>query len=275
MDKPTQTYPATKTLNSTFAQVPSLIPDPSILGQSFDQILSQRGIRMLHSKVVPCPNLNALDNNSHDPDCDFCDNDGFVYYDEKEIWGTFGSNSIQKTFEAHGVWETGTATVTVPTEYQDGTEADFNTYDRLIIPDFTVRLWEMKEYEPRDGNVQGLRYPVKKVDYAMSVVGGVQKLYILGTDFTINSDGQIVWIVGKEPAYDETTGRGTPISWSFYATPVYIVVQTLRELRITQELNNAGVKVARRLPQSILVKRDFFPGKSTESVAVVTPPPPP
>lgn len=259
MDKPSQVYP--KTPNSTLPQMPPLIPDPSILGQSFDQLLSQRGVRMIHAKVIPCPNLNAVDNSSHTPNCPFCDDDGFIYYDEKEIWGTFGGNSIQKTFEAHGVWETGTATVTCPTEYPDGTEADFNTYDRLIIPDFTVRLWELKEYEARPDGCQTLRYPVQKVDYAMSVVNGAQKLYQVGVDFEINSDGDIHWIPGQEPFYDTTTGRGEPISWSFYAVPVYIVVQTLRELRITQELSNNGQKVARRLPQSILVKRDFFPGK--------------
>lgn len=261
MDKPSKIYPNTKTVNSTPSPMPPLIPDPSILGQSFDQLLNQRGVRMIHSKVIPCPNMTAVDNSSHAPDCNLCNNDGFIYYSEKEIWGTFGSNSLQKTFEAHGVWELATATVTVPTEYPDGTEADFNTFDRLTVPDFTVRLWELKEYEPRPGNVQDLRYPVQKVDVAMSVINGATRTYLVNEDFTINAEGQIVWVDGKEPYYDEQTKRGEPISWSYYATPVYIVVQTLRELRITQELSNLG-KVARRLPQSILVKRDFFPKKA-------------
>jgi hypothetical protein len=270
MDKPSQVYPApAKTNNSTPAQMPPLIPDPSILGQSFDQLLQQRGVRMLHSKVMPCPNMVGVDNNAHDPNCTFCDSDGFIYYAEKEIWGAFGGNSIQKTFEAHGVWETGTATITLPTEYPDGTEADFNTFDRLIIPDFSVRLWELKEYEPREGGIQELRYPAQTIDRAISIIETTvnnvttqsQKEYVVGVDFTINTNGQIVWIDGKEPAYDVTAQRGEVISWAFYSVPVYMVVQTLRELRITQELSAAGQKVARRLPQSILVKRDFFPGR--------------
>ena len=63
---------------------------------------------------------------------------------------------------------------------------------------------------------------------------------------------------GRQPSFDAQTGHGEVITWSFYANPVYLVVQTLRELRITQEFVN-GQKVARRLPQQLLVRRDFLP----------------
>lgn len=241
--------------------MPPLLPDPSILGASFDQLLNQRGVRMLHSKAVPCPNVQTVDDNAHQPNCPYCDNNGFLHYDEKEIWATFGGNSIQKTFEAHGVWEIGMATITAPTEYPDGSEADFNTYDRIRIPDFTVRMWELKEYEPRPGGIQQLRYPIEKVDFASAIVDGQQVFYKEGVDFNIDDNGNIVWVYGKTPAYDKDTGHGQPITWGFYAEPVYYVVQTLRELRITQELSQ-GQKIAKRLPQSILVKRDFLPGKA-------------
>jgi hypothetical protein len=260
-DKPSEIYP-TKTVVSTPSQMPPLLPDPSIFGASYDQLLNHRGVRMMHAKAAPCPNIQTVDDNAHQPNCPFCDNNGFLHYDEKEIFATFGGNSIQKTFEAHGVWEIGMATITAPTEYPDGTEADFNTYDRIRIPDFTVRLWELKEYEPRPGFIQELRYPIEKVDYASAIVNNVQVFYKEGVDFNINADGQIVWVFGKTPAFDKETGHGQPITWVFYAEPVYYVVQTLRELRITQELSQAGQKVAKRLPQSILVKRDFLPNKA-------------
>lgn len=266
MDKPSQVYPSTKVATSSPSPMPPLIPDPSILGVSFDQLLNQRGIRMIHSKAMPCPNIQTVDDNAHVPGCTFCDGNGYVHYDEKEIWGTFGGNSLQKTFEAHGVWEMGSAVVSMPTEYPDGAEADFQTMDKLFIPDFTIRLWERREYEPRPGGIQELRYPVQKVDRAMSVVDGVEKIYQVGTHFNIDSQGRIVWVQGQEPEYNTDTQHGEVISWSFYSQPVYYVVQTLRELRITQELSNAGQKVAKRLPQHILVKRDFLPGK-TETIA--------
>jgi hypothetical protein len=261
IDKPNKSYPGPPTTSPTSVQspMPLYIPDPSIRGASFDQLLNQRGIRIIHQKAIPCPNVQSLNTNAHNPDCEFCDDSGILYYDKKEIWGVFSGNSIEKTFEAHGIWETGSAVLTLPTEYPDGLQADFNTFDRLELPDFEVRLWELKEYEPRVDNLQKLRYPVAKVEFASSITDGVQRFYILGEDFNITDTGLIEWISGKEPWYDSNTDIGETIAWGYFAKPVYIVVQSLRELRITQEMVN-GVKQAKRLPQQVLVKRDFMVG---------------
>ena len=145
MDKPSGVYPTV----STSAQSMLLqIPDPSLKGIAFDQLLQQRGIRFTHLRSLPCPNVKDLDQNSHKPQCIVCDGSGLYYYRPKEIVGIFVSNSLEKMFEHHGVWEVGSAVVTLPTMYSDGTEADFNIFDRLVIEDFTVRMWEMKEFVP-------------------------------------------------------------------------------------------------------------------------------
>lgn len=262
MDPPNKVYPPpAQSITSTPSPMPLYLPDPSIKGVSFDQLLSQRGIRFIHQKAVPCPNIQSVNTNAHVPDCPFCDDSGIIYYDPKEIWGVFSGNSIEKTFEAHGIWEVGSAVVTLPTQYPDGTQADFNTYDRLTIPDFEVRMWELKEYEPRDDNVQQLRYPIHKIDYASSINGTEQKFYLIDVDFTITPEGHIQWIDGQQPPYDPTKDVGEVIVWSYYADPVYVVLQSLRELRITQEYVD-GQKVARRLPQQILVRRDFMMGNA-------------
>lgn len=249
--------------------MPLYIPDLSIRGVSFDQLINQRGIRMMHEKAIPCPNVQSVNTNAHQPDCEFCDDSGILYYDKKEIWGIFTGNSIEKTFEAHGVWEVGSAVVTFPTEYPDGTQADFNTYDKLEFPDFQVRLWELKEYEPRTNNAQRLRYPVSKVEFASSITNGVQKFYLLDVDFTITVDGDIQWVFGKEPWYDSNRDVGETIAWAYFAKPVYIVVQSLRELRITQEMVN-GVKQAKRLPQQVLIRRDFMVGAAEKLASAGT-----
>ena len=270
IDKPNQQYPTSPTMSplSTPSPMPLWLPDPSIKGASFDQLLNQRGIRFVHHKAIPCMNVESTAFQAHQPDCPFCDDSGIIYYDSKEIWGVFSGNSIEKTFEAHGVWEVGTAVVTLPTEYADGTQADFNTYDRLELPDFTVRLWELKGYEPRDGNTQQLRYPIEKVEYASSITDGVQKFYYIGIDFNIDSNGDVVWIDGRQPFFNSAIDRGEVIGWAYFAKPVYVVLQSLRELRITQELVN-GVKTSKRLPMQILVRRDFMVG-SGEKIATPT-----
>lgn len=253
--------PATGAL-PTSTEMPGYTPDFSLNIKNFDQLLSQRGIRMIHEKAIPCPNILTVDSNAHEPNCKFCDNNGFLHYGKQEIWGILSGNSIQKTFEAHGVWEIGTAVVTLPTMYPDGKPADFNSFDRLILPDFTVRLWELKEYEPSQEGKQKLRYPVREVEYASSISrSGVEKRYFQGIDFNIDPDGDVRWVPGKEPNYDSTSEHGEVISWSFYSAPVYLVVQVLRELRVSQEMVG-GNKVPRKLPQQVLVRRDFLPTSS-------------
>ena len=262
MDKPNKPYSGAPPTAVTSVQspMPQWIQDPSIRGASFDQLLNQRGVRMIHHKAIPCMNVKSTDFQAHRPDCEFCDDSGILYYDSKEIWGVFSGNSIEKTFEAHGVWEVGTAVVTFPTEYAEGDQADFNSYDRLELPDLQTRLWELKEYEPRVGNIQRLRYPVTHVEFASSISDGVQKFYYPIIDFNIDGNGDIAWVAGKEPWYDSSRDVGETIAWAYFAKPVYIVVQSLRELRVTQEMVN-GVKQIRRLPQQVLIRRDSWLGQ--------------
>lgn len=257
MKKPDAIYPVSMT--STPSPMPPQIPDPSIKGKSFDQLMNNRGIRFLHKRAVPCPNLRSLDDGTHDPNCPFCDNSGILRYGEREIIGVFQSNSLQKLFEQQGMWEIGAAVVTLPAEYEDGTQADFNTFDQLVVTDFEVRLWEQKEFEPRANNRQRLRYPIGEggIDFMSSVESGQLVVYEAGVDFNI-VDGEIEWVSGKEPGYDTATEIGSVFTVAYFANPVYNVLQHMRELRVTQEMQPDGTKIARRLPQEILVRRDFL-----------------
>jgi hypothetical protein len=254
MDKPSATFTPSPT--STPSQFPLILPDPSMYKQNFDQLLNNRGIRFEHQRALPCPNMRALDDNSHDPLCPHCDGSGILYYQPKEIIGVFTSNSIEKQFEYQGSWETGTAVVTLPTEYADGTQADFTLYDRLVVKDYTVRLWEKKEYEPRTDSKQQLRYPIVKVEELVTATPTVLKNYILGVDFAIE-DGKIKWI-GTTPDYDTINEIGQAFSVAYLANPEYVVLQPLRELRVSQQLQAGGTKLAIRLPQQVIVKRDFL-----------------
>lgn len=254
LKKPDQVYPSSPT--STPSPMPLYIPDVSLRGESWDQLLANRGIRFVHRKAAPCPNMVTVFDNSHNPNCPICDGQGIFFYQEKDIWGVFYSNSLEKNFEMQGIWEIGTAVVTLPTEYPDGTQAEFNTFDQLVIPDFAVRMWELKEYEPRPNMQQQLRYPVQYTDYVAGAVNNALVPFVEGVDFNI-VDGNIEWVTGKTPTYDAVHQRGDVLVIEYYANPVYNVLQHMRELRISQQMVN-GQKIARRLPQQILVKRDFL-----------------
>lgn len=253
MDKPIAPFP-----NAPFSTgqiMPLNLPDPSIRKESFDELLRNRGIHFIHRRAVPCPNLRSLDDNTHDPNCTFCGNKGFMYYESKEIVGAFSSNSLQKIFEHQGIWEIGTASVTMTSEYVDGTQADFAMYDQLYIPDYEERLWELREFI-EDKDIL-LRYPITKLDSITSVERGVLTTWILGTHFTIDGNGNMHWISDIKPSYNSNTERGSVLAISYFAHPSFIVVQHMRELRATQEKQGVG-KVAVRLPQQLLIKKEFL-----------------
>ena len=46
LDKPTNTYPSSPT--SIGQYMPNYIQDPSIRGESFDQLINNRGVRFIH-----------------------------------------------------------------------------------------------------------------------------------------------------------------------------------------------------------------------------------
>jgi len=264
MSKPSYTFaPGSTSVPSAFPQV---LPDPSMYKQNFDQLLVARGIRFRHHKSLPCPNIKLLDDNSHDPQCEQCDGSGIIYYEPREIVGILTSNSVEKQFEYQGAWEVGSAMVTMPSEYSNGDQADFTLYDKLEVLDYTVRLWELKEYEPRPDNLQQLRYPIEKVGYLITATDSQITEFVQDVDFTIE-DGQIKWIAGHTPNYDYVSDMGQTYSVSYWANPVYIVLQPMRELRVTQQMMPDGTKISVRLPQQLVIKRDFLVNKPEKLVA--------
>ena len=261
MKKPNKQYP--KSTRSTPSPMPGILPDPSIKAASWDELIQNRGIRFIHRVAMPCPNMKGLDENNHAPNCQLCDNSQMLYKetfpgttDEREVWGVFTSNSLEKMFEVQGVWELGTAVITFPAEYPNGLQADFNTFDQFYCPDFEVRLYDLLKYEPTTNDIQKLRYPIVNIEYITAVVNGVLTEYQLGTDYEI-VDGGIYWLI--KPYYDSANDLGQVFSIVYNANPVYTVQNVLHEMRVTQDYDIAtGQKTARRLPQQVLVKRDFL-----------------
>ena len=253
LDKPSSTYP--KSMGSFGPMIPLILPDPSIQGAAFDQLLNNRGIRFIHKIAAPCPNMTSLSDNNHNPDCTFCDQSQILYVEEKEIIGVLSSNTLEKLFEIQGVWDVGTAVITFPVEYADGIQADFNVFDQLLCPDFQVRLSELKEF---DGTATTeTKYPIQKIVNITSTFNNTLKLFVKDVDFTLTPDGVIQWIAGRQPSYNSIEEIGEILSVTYTANPAYNVIQTLHELRVTQELVD-GVKTAKRLPQQVLVRRDFL-----------------
>jgi hypothetical protein len=108
-----------------------------------------------------------------------------------------------------------------------------------------------------------LRYPILDIEFVASAVNNALVQYIKGVDFNIVNNN-IEWVSGREPLYNVGQSKGDVYVVQYYAAPVYNVLQHLRELRITQELNLQGQKVGKRLPVQVLVRRDFLNNPSRQ-----------
>lgn len=253
MKKPTKTF-APLPPNIIKQAVPRFIHDPQLIPEHFTQLLNNRGIEFEHSKATPCANLTSLENQDHNPNCRECDN-GFEYYDNRNITGVFSSNSLEKMFEVQGFWGISTAVITFPAEYNDGTQADFQYFDKLVLPSFTHRWWELIEYNFETG-LDKLRYPAVTIE----ILKTPDKTFIEGTDFELTTNGFIEWLsIGETPTWNPDLNKGQIYSISYTASPVWHVVQLLHELRVSQSYDtNTNLKTAIRLPQQVVVKRDFL-----------------
>jgi hypothetical protein len=87
LDKPNQPY--TNSQASYPSVMPGLIPDISIRGESWDQLVQNRGIRFIHKMAAPCPNMRRLNDNNHEPECPFCDGSQILYTRERNIWNFY------------------------------------------------------------------------------------------------------------------------------------------------------------------------------------------
>ena len=260
MKKPTSTYPPSAKSSSTLT--PTDLPDISLNAQHYDDLIKNRGILFTHTHALPCPNIDDVnaavhDSNCHNPDCE----NGFLQVKPKQLWGYFNNDQLNKLFEVQGEYNQNVAVITFAAKYEDGTEADLQPFDRVqIVGDYSKRLYELFESSPM--GVDRLKYKAEQIEYLVSKSGIVyeqDKHFIL-------ENGRIRWVSNERPQYDQAIQRGEVCSVSYTVPVRYYVHHVMRELRGTQVLDPiTGEKMAVRLPQHVLVSREFlFPDKDDD-----------
>ena len=159
-----------------------------------------------------------------------------------------------------GQWDVGEAVVTF-SAYEDGPDGtpgagkavDLQHFDKLICMDYEFRWQERIEHSPT--GVDRVRYPALDIEY----VATKSKQYFLNTHFVIDENGNVKWISQDQPSYDQLNQRGEIYTISYTARPVFYVVQLIHEIRATKAVDPmTGIKKAIRLPQQVLIRRDYM-----------------
>jgi hypothetical protein len=226
----------------------------------FEQFIKAQGIRMIHSRPVPCPFVHDLYQPDHQPACNECFN-GFIYYHPTEFIGAFMGNQIDRKFNMNGTWDLDQVQIIVPVYNQSGEIMDVQYFDQIILPDAPlVRYYQRVEHS--QSGIDRLQFPAVTVDFLIDNTG---KRYRPGVDFVVKN-GRIEWVADR-PEWDPVLDRGAIYSVNYYTRPVYTVLNLPHHLRMAQTQSAPGENnVAARFPQLAVCRKDFIPFDSSDSV---------
>lgn len=227
---------------------------------NFNNLIASKGVRMIHARPIPCPNVRDLYAGDHNPACNDCFN-GFIYYAHKEFIGAIMGNDNQRQFNMNGSWDVSNAQIIIPSKYKDGTDFDVQVMDQIVIPDFTVRYYQRVEHSQT--GIDRLHFPAVSLD---KIVDSKMEEYFAGVDATINDKGQVQWLGDRRPGYDVELDRGIIYSINYYAKASFTILSLPHQLRITQTLRPDGTVQQQRFPQLCVVRKNFIPNDPNDTI---------
>jgi len=240
-------------------------PVKNLQPHKFNALIASQGVRISVEKSMLCPNIvGRLETGEHNINCEICDN-GFVYYDKNEIWAVHQQNQLREYFRINGLWEANTTMLSTPTKLDDNvTELLIHRFDRIVLLDFTVRISERLEREDASPTDK-LKYKALLIERVSTKLNDTtEKVFVQDTDYQLEPDnGDIEWIGANKPA---DFGVYTV---SYHYNPVYLVEALLHEGRYSLDTFKKAYKEPARLPQMILLKRDYLFDKRDDTTEAI------
>lgn len=228
---------------------------PAVDSVAFEEAIRSNGLKLVHYSALKCPvGLVALgDSRRPDHDHEGCSN-GFIYTKTGCISALFQGNNNSAQSKDVGLVDGGTAVATFATAYNELDLSFYpSVYDRFYIEDCVpVATWEMFQTNltGRDRTL----FPIHEVVYLMDSDG---RRYTVGSDFNI-VNGAIVWIGSNRPGLNVNTGQGVICSIRYLYRPYWYAESFTHEIRIAQTVNFDGTRTAKRMPQQLVLKREYF-----------------
>lgn len=221
---------------------------PEFRDRSLLRTIEARGSRVAWARASLCPcRLNAY-TEQPSPRCTRCRGTGQFYFGVRDynVPTAAGEiNSIQQTILAddsssvirgvfsqvkeqdqpyteRGYWAAGTMYISVRPENRIG------YYDRLVNLDAVMSFSEILDLTTATSDITRLRYRA----VGLNQVATVDTTYLIGTDVSLRSDGQIEWATGLRPA--------ERVSIHYLMHPTWLVVDHPHAFRVTQRLRKVA-----------------------------------
>jgi hypothetical protein len=240
--------------------------DVSFDVEAFDSLIRSHGVVLEHYAATLCPiGIQDMDDMRTHLNHSECSN-GFIYDKIGEVEGWINSNGSSPQWEAYGIQDGSSVTLTLPRFYDqrfDGHACEcpimVQHYDRFYLRDIQVTVVNSQRFEHNQTGIDRMAYPVVAVQ---SLIDSSGKRYHEGVDFDV-IDGLIKWKPMKSPGYDpggglDGTGTGVVCSIRYSYRPYYYVERLLHEVRVSKDTNPyTGEVTLVRMPYQILLRREW------------------
>jgi hypothetical protein len=160
----------------------------------FSRFIEEKGYRVRRESALACPCNKASQKttDASDLNCRLCKDKHYIYFPAGEMIALITNMTQENTLEQSGQWLAGMYKITTKPTDQLG------LYDRLIFIDDSVSFTEAL-VRSSTSDTDELRFPAITFDLPIEDINGVT--YLLETDFSLDSDGNIVWgLSSKQPS---------------------------------------------------------------------------
>ena len=157
---------------------------------AFDDLIKQKGVKVLVYRTTYCPNTKSVDGAEHNIDCMMCNGSGFVDLEPICVDAYIQNQDLEHIPQVEGFVDGNSVAITFPS----GVELQYFT--RIDLVDFTD-IYFQRVMRTEGETVDVLKYKACRVNILMDS-NGVR--YYQGQDFDIDPNGNIQWGIGTTPA---------------------------------------------------------------------------
>ena len=226
---------------------------------NLDQLVEDLGVRVRIFKSTTCPNMKSIESFDHDPNCPVCSNN-MIDFDCFESIAMLQQQDLTEQFKVQGTFSIDEVVAT----FKVGTS--LQTFAKVEVLDFQEEFYELMQRQ--EGSATDvLKYPACSVVAVFAIRNSLKVRFHEGADFTLDSNGSIVWIGAHKPADREI------FSVYYRYHPVYRATKAVHRDRFSQynnirDIQNSKIPASAvktregrtfvKLPETWILKRDYL-----------------
>lgn len=210
---------------------------------AFDRLVKQKGTRVKVFRTTYCPNVKSVDSAEHEINCQLCNGSGFIDRHPIHTLATIQSQDLEKQSHLEGLVDGNS----VASTFLVGIELQYMTL--VELQDFTDIYIQRVLRNP---NIlirkDVLKYTACKVNFVIDSTG---KEYYIDTDYVIDRDGDLSWVLNRGPAL------GAVYSIHYEASVQFRAVKAMHVNRFTQRKVGVNTEFV-KLNEQWLLEKEFL-----------------